>query len=100
MKQTIEAKERDLGRVFNDDYLFDIPQYQRPYSWTEEQVSELLSDLIWAMGSGDDISETSPYFLGSIVLIRKPPNANAEVVDGQQRLTTLTMLFCVLGGTN
>ena len=89
---TIKAEEQQLGRIFSDDYLFDIPDYQRPYAWTTEQTSELLDDLLAAMVAVDD----SPYFLGSIVLIKDPNEAPAEVVDGQQRLTTLTILFCVL----
>ncbi|WP_412509043.1 DUF262 domain-containing protein [Roseovarius sp. SYSU LYC5161] len=96
MKQTIKAEEQELKRIFSDDYLFEIPAYQRPYSWTTEQTSELLDDLMVAMGSGDAMEEVSPYFLGSIVLIKDPNKALAKVVDGQQRLTTLTILFCVL----
>jgi uncharacterized protein with ParB-like and HNH nuclease domain len=96
MKQTIEAKEQELKLIFSDDYLFQIPAYQRPYAWTTEQTSELLDDLMTAMGNSEPIDAVSPYFLGSIVLIKDPTRALAQVVDGQQRLTTLTILFCVL----
>ena len=37
MKQPIEATEQELKRIFSDDYLFEIPPYQRPYAWTTEQ---------------------------------------------------------------
>ncbi|MHC8510143.1 MAG: DUF262 domain-containing protein [Rhodospirillales bacterium] len=96
MKQTIEAKEYNLKRIFSDDYVFEIPPYQRPYSWTVEQTSELLDDLVMAMGEDGQVEETPPYFLGSIVLIKESEHAKAEVIDGQQRLTTLTILFCIL----
>ena len=96
MKQTIEAKEQELKRIFSDDYLFEIPAYQRPYAWTTEQVAELLDDLLTAMGNDGEMDDVSPYFLGSIVLIKDALRALAQVVDGQQRLTTLTILFCVL----
>ena len=96
MKQTIEAKGQELKRIFSDDYLFEIPAYQRPYAWTTEQATELLDDLLTAMGDDGDMEEVSPYFLGSIVLIKDAHRALAQVVDGQQRLTTLTILFCVL----
>ena len=89
---TIKAEEKQLQRVFSDDYLFHIPDYQRPYAWTTDQAGELLDDLLTAMVENGD----SPYFLGSIVLIKDPGTAPAEVVDGQQRLTTLTILLCVL----
>ena len=89
---TIKAEEKQLRRIFCDDYFFAIPHYQRPYAWTTEQTAELLDDLLISM----ETSRETPYFLGSIVLIKDPDIARAEVVDGQQRLTTLTILFCVL----
>ncbi len=96
MPETIEAKELQLMRVFSNDYLFEIPEYQRPYAWTTEQVSELLDDLVFAMGKEESIEEIPPYFLGSIVIIKDQIPSIAKIVDGQQRITTLTILFCVL----
>ena len=91
MPETIKASEQNLDKVFCDDYLFEIPFYQRPYAWTTDEVGELLDDLLFAM----DQDDKAPYFLGSIVLI-KSDSANSQVVDGQQRLTTLTILLCTL----
>ncbi len=96
MPETIEAKELQLFSIFNDDYRFKIPDYQRPYAWTTEQTSELLDDLLFAMGQVENVSDTSPYFLGSIVIIKNNLQPLAQIVDGQQRITTLTILFCVL----
>ena len=95
MPETIEAKELQLLNIFNDAYLFEIPEYQRPYAWTTEQVGELVDDLFYAMERSDDVNEASPYFLGSIVII-KDSDPLSNIVDGQQRITTLTILFCVL----
>ena len=92
MPAKITATEQSLVQVFSDDYFFEVPLYQRPYAWTTEHVEELLDDLLDAMKRDSD----APYFLGSIVLIKSADNAKSEVVDGQQRLTTLTMLLCVL----
>lgn len=92
MPAKLEAKEHNLSKVFNDDYLFEIPVYQRPYAWTTEQVEVLLDDLTDAM----DRDNATPYFLGSVVIIKRDGDAKSQVVDGQQRLTTLTMLLCVL----
>jgi hypothetical protein len=89
----IEARESTIGHIFSDEYAFEIPPYQRPYAWEQEQVEELLSDLLDAMDNGSD---GSVYFLGSIVLIKSPNQPPAKVVDGQQRLTTLTMMLSVL----
>ena len=91
MSETIKASEQNLGKVFCDDYVFEIPFYQRPYAWTTDEVGELLEDLLFAMKRGDDV----PYFLGSIVLV-KDDGADSKVIDGQQRLTTLTILLCTL----
>ena len=92
MVAKLTAEEQNLIKVFSNEYKFDIPFYQRPYAWTTDQVSELLDDLNDAMTR--DLA--APYFLGSIVLIKSDGAPESEVVDGQQRLTTLTMLLCVL----
>ena len=92
MPAKIEAKENILGKIFGDDYVFEIPMYQRPYVWEEGTVQQLLDDITDALSRGGD----EPYFLGSVVLIKSDGDAKSEVVDGQQRLTTLTMFFCVL----
>ena len=88
----IGASEKNLDRVFCREYVFRIPVYQRPYAWELEHVEVLLDDLLDAM----DRDKDEPYFLGSIVLIKTPDEPECDVVDGQQRLTTLTMLFCIL----
>ena len=97
MPETIKAQELELEKIFSNDFCFEIPDFQRPYAWTTEQTAELLDDLIYAIGKGEDVSEAAPYFLGSIVIIQNDSSQPlAYVVDGQQRITTLTILFCVL----
>jgi uncharacterized protein with ParB-like and HNH nuclease domain len=90
----IEAHECAIGRVFSDDYAFEIPPYQRPYAWEREQALDLLTDLLDAMDNTK--ASGGVYFLGSIVLIKSPGSPSAKVVDGQQRLTTLTILLSLL----
>lgn len=92
----IHGHEETIGRVFSDDYAFTIPPYQRPYRWEKEQAGELLTDLLTAQREGSTGSEVTPYFLGSIVLIKQENKSDAEVIDGQQRLTTLSLLFAAL----
>ena len=92
MPQEITASEQRLKDVFSDTYLFNIPVYQRPYAWRTEQASELLEDLLNAMRT----DPTAPYFLGSIVLVKDADDPRSAVVDGQQRLTTLAILLCLL----
>ena len=93
----IVGKEYYLKHIFGDGFRFFIPRYQRPYAWTTEQTEELLDDL-WSAFTTDDqgVAKKDPYFLGSIVLIKEEHQPVAEVIDGQQRLTTLTILLSVL----
>ena len=53
MTTKIEAHERNVGDIFSDLYRFEIPPYQRPYAWEEEQARELLDDLLDAMDNQD-----------------------------------------------
>ena len=97
MPVTIHAVEKALFKIFNNDFLFAIPPYQRPYAWTTDQAGELLSDLLAFLGDdAQPIDDVNPYFLGSIVLIKDADSSKADIVDGQQRLTTLTILLAVL----
>jgi hypothetical protein len=94
-----------LGQLFTSFHAINTPPYQRPFSWEQREASRLLEDLADAIdddGAGGDIDE---YFLGTMLFIeserasRLPFSRQArvlEVVDGLQRLTTLTILFCVL----
>jgi hypothetical protein len=91
----IQAAERPVGDVFSDEFRFSIPRYQRPYAWTTEQAGEMFDDLLLAGTSGAE-ADQEPYFLGSIVLVKAENDPQAEVVDGQQRLTTLTILLSAL----
>jgi len=103
MRTTLSAQETPLHKVFSDDYLFTIPSVQRPYSWTTDEAGELLDDLLEFINhykiTEKKLSEIDePYFLGSVVLV-KQDGPQSEVLDGQQRLTTLTILLAVLRDT-
>jgi uncharacterized protein with ParB-like and HNH nuclease domain len=76
--------------------VFTIPNYQRPYAWTTEEAGELFDDLLFAMENGEKpVEELNPYFLGSVVLI-KGDKHDAQIVDGQQRLVTMTILLSAI----
>jgi hypothetical protein len=88
--------KRLLKDIFSNDFYFKIPSYQRPYAWTTEQTATLLDDLLEIMGDeADNLTQISPYFLGTIILIKSNHIREYQVVDGQQRLTTLTILLSV-----
>lgn len=87
---------------------YAVPDYQRNYAWTTEQIEQLLDDVISAQGAdasgnGSDPGDgRSDYFLGNLVTTRLKGTAAGsevewEVVDGQQRLTTLFIILNVLG---
>jgi hypothetical protein len=89
--KSLFAHEHPLKKIFSSDYSFRIPQYQRPYRWGVDQAVQLLDDLEESLDRNAD----EPYFLGSLVLV-EVDGATYDVIDGQQRLTTLTILFAVL----
>ncbi|SDU24987.1 Uncharacterized conserved protein, contains ParB-like and HNH nuclease domains [Pseudomonas pohangensis] len=64
-----------------------IPAYQRPYAWEFEQVDELWHDIVETLGGN--------HFMGSVVMC-SPDNARPEVIDGQQRLTTIILLLALI----
>ena len=93
---SIDTQQCEIKKIFSDEFVFTIPLYQRPYAWTTEEAGMLLEDLLAAMGENkQDLEEVPPYFLGSIVLT-KGDKPEAEVIDGQQRLTTITILLAAL----
>ena len=96
MAKTLEAHDKLIREIFEGSYQFEIPDYQRPYAWTTGQATELFDDLYSAMQDARVSGSGSQYFFGSIVLIKNDRDPKSSVVDGQQRLTTLTMLFAVL----
>ena len=86
-----------LGELLKSNGELIVPKFQRNFSWSNEKVSELWSDLMNGFQRVKDESELSDdvgYLLGSIVLVRHKSN-KYWVIDGQQRLSVITMLFCV-----
>jgi len=75
---------------------FLIPDYQRPYAWSEEQCQTLWDDIIsfsFPDNNYEKFDKNEEYFLGSIVTFKNINNGKLEVIDGQQRLTTLLLIL-------
>ena len=87
----IHAKEYPLANIFSSRFDYVIPYYQRAYAWGEDEAERLFDDIYASYKSKEQY-----YFLGSIVLIQPSKKPYAEVIDGQQRLTTLTILLSAL----
>ena len=90
----IEANKGILKKIFSEEFWFIVPEYQRPYVWQEENIQELIDDLYYAFEN----KQNSEYFLGALVLkrTREKEFKEYEILDGQQRLTTLCMMMAVL----
>src|SRR6478609_3643767 len=85
----LEARLDGIGHLLADRYIV-VPPYQRAYSWTDEQIEELLRDLSDAIREKD-----AEYFLGTVVLTKIQAGQHA-VIDGQQRLATISILICAI----
>ncbi|WP_187850850.1 DUF262 domain-containing protein [Helicobacter pylori] len=91
----IESEDSYLQDILKDKLYYQIPIYQRPYQWTEENCEKLLDDLFFNYENDRE----SDYFCGSLVLIAISKDSKAktyDVVDGQQRLSTFILLAKVL----
>lgn len=86
----VRAQESSVRAIFAPGERLQMPPYQRSYSWETREANELLGDLI------DSVKTGTPHFVGAIVLIHGAESGVLEIVDGQQRLTTLTILLAVL----
>ena len=85
----------------NGNVGFRVPEYQRTYDWNEENIKRLLEDCLNGFHYLSQTKDKSYTFLGTIIIVveKSEPSfdgTSLSVVDGQQRLTTLILLCCVL----
>lgn len=82
----IEANDKEIQDIFSSGY-FKIPRFQRPYSWEKDEVENFWEDITK--------NNDENYFIGSMVVFQsvKP---YFGIVDGQQRLTTITIILSVI----
>lgn len=93
MALTLNAEQKSIYHIFSGEIQYVIPPYQRAYSWREIHCRKLFEDVKKAFYN----EEKEGYFLGNIVLAKSRENRNSlEVIDGQQRLTSLILLIKVL----
>ena len=90
------VKTLTISDLFNDENKcnYIIPIYQRNYAWGDDEISSLLQDIKNACEKNKE--QDKNYYIGSLVVYRRE-NSNFEVIDGQQRLTTLTLIMHHLG---
>ncbi|EAH8640332.1 DUF262 domain-containing protein, partial [Campylobacter coli] len=79
-----------LNDLFSKDRTYSVPKYQRNYSWDEDQWEDLWSDI-------EDLEKSNyPHFMGSIVLQETKDVKNIDIIDGQQRLSTLSIFIAAV----
>jgi uncharacterized protein with ParB-like and HNH nuclease domain len=92
----MEAAKTNIGNIFNRSRILEIPHFQRSYVWGKEQWERFLDDMKYISRS------KYPYFMGSVILKQQEIPSSYKtgdvrsIVDGQQRLTTITLFFKAL----
>lgn len=96
MATTIEVNKQSVEVLLGSGKSkpFVIPEYQRPYAWTDEQVETLFEDLWEFTATSGGTEHDGTYFLGSIVAYENE-NGEQEIIDGQQRITSLFLLRAI-----
>jgi len=87
--KNLEGKTIKIGNLLSQEFFFRVPEYQRPFSWDTDNFDDLIDDLLNA-------NKEQEYFLGTVVLHHQQIASNYDVVDGQQRLTSLLILLACL----
>lgn len=92
----LNAYTKTIRTVFSTNVKYIVPRFQREYSWGKEEVSELWNDIIYNIIVTEDQLTNNEYFIGSLVLIGEDRSTSLQIVDGQQRLTTITIVLSAL----
>lgn len=91
----IDAQALDIQKVFQDFYT--VPSFQREYVWERQHVETMLNDIKSEFDrQRDQGKDNAEYFLGSIVTCLSQDGNSYELIDGQQRITTLYLLLCAI----
>lgn len=85
----LDAKILTLNEILGNGKIYRVPQFQRDYSWEQDNLEDLWSDLETAE------LQSAPHYMGSVVL-QSTDNKVFQIIDGQQRFTTLSILILAL----
>lgn len=93
MADSLPLKEKSIGDLFlgSEQTTYQIPIYQRNYAWSEDEIKTLVSDVYDALTKNDGL----PYYIGTLVTYKRG-DSSYEVIDGQQRLTTIYLMLLAL----
>ncbi len=94
----LNADKQLVRKVLSNKNKYNIPRYQREYSWEKNEISEYFNDILKQLKFNNGTVDSDDYFMGSILLTGDYNSSGKvlDVVDGQQRLTTITILLSAL----
>ncbi len=89
----LESRLIPIVELFGYDKRYEVPKYQREYSWTKDQIQEFINDL-----QSLSLNDKQPYFFGAMVFVSDENTGSVvfKIVDGQQRMTTSAILIAVI----
>jgi uncharacterized protein with ParB-like and HNH nuclease domain len=89
----LNAVTKSAGDIFSVNKRYLVPRFQREYSWTKDEVDEFWDDILQQIKLQNKKPVNEEYFIGCIVLVGEDSKRDYTIVDGQQRLTTLTIFL-------
>jgi hypothetical protein len=93
----LPLKEQSIADIYNGNQVtYEVPIYQRNYAWEDDEISALIQDVYDAYFQNRSVSKKGTYFIGTLVSYHKGDQVY-EVIDGQQRLTTINIVLSALG---
>jgi hypothetical protein len=94
---TLPLKEQSIAEIYNGNKVtYEVPIYQRNYAWEEDEITTLIQDVFDAYLVNKKLPIKGLYYVGTLVSYHKGEQVY-EVIDGQQRLTTINLILAVLG---
>ena len=87
----MEAHTQGIGEFIEHRQFFRVPDHQRDFAWGDEEVEQFIDDVIGALQGSDE-----DYFLGLVVVVEPGHDGVWEILDGQQRLATTTMVYAAI----
>jgi uncharacterized protein with ParB-like and HNH nuclease domain len=93
----LNAETRSVNEIFSPAKKYIVPRFQRAYSWGDEEIDEFWEDIVQQIKVVNGKIKNDEYFIGCIVLVGEDTKPDYLIVDGQQRMTTLTILLrCII----
>ena len=89
-------EQKNIKQMFSSYPIMKIPNFQRDYSWEKKYYGTFLNDILKGLSINNEKIDNSDYFIGTMVFSGKLTDQYIDVIDGQQRLTVITIILSVL----